>query len=130
LGPIEEKPIISIVDDDQAVRSAFLQLLDSVGLDAVTFASAEEFLASPSVSATTCLVLDVTMPGLDGLELQRRLRASNWNRPIIFITAHADQEIWTRAFEGGAARVFAKPFSTKAMLDAIDAAIAAHPRSP
>jgi FixJ family two-component response regulator len=130
LGPIEEKPIISIVDDDPAVRSAFLLLLDSVGLDAETFASAEEFLASPSASATTCLVLDVTMPGLDGLELQRRLRASNWNKPIIFITAHADQETWTRALAGGAAGVFAKPFSTKAMLDAINTAIAARRRSP
>jgi len=130
LDPIEEKPFISIVDDDPAVRSAFRLLLDSVGLDAKTFASSEEFLASPSLSATTCLVLDFGMPGIDGLELQRRLRASNWNKPIIFITAHADQEIWTRAFEGGAAGVFAKPFSTKAMLDAINAAIAARSRSP
>jgi FixJ family two-component response regulator len=128
LDPTKDKPFISIVDDDPAVRSAFRLLLDSVGIDAETFASAEEFLASPSLPATTCLVLDVSMPGIDGLELQRRLRASNWKMPIIFITAHGDQEVWTRAFEGGAAGVFAKPFSTKAMLDAINAAIAA--RSP
>ena len=128
MDPTKDKPFISIVDDDPAVRSAFRLLLDSVGIDAETFASAEEFLASPSLPATTCLVLDVSMPGIDGLELQRRLRASNWKMPIIFITAHGDQEVWTRAFEGGAAGVFAKPFSTKAMLDAINAAIAA--RSP
>jgi FixJ family two-component response regulator len=116
--------MISIVDDDPAVRSAFRLLLDSVGLDAETFASAEEFLASPSLPATTCLVLDIRMPAIDGLELQRRLRAANWSFPIIFVTSHIDEDLWARAREGGAVAVFAKPFSTNALLAAINSAIA------
>jgi FixJ family two-component response regulator len=122
--------MISVVDDDPAVRRAFRLVLDSVGLGAETFASAEEFLASPALSATTCLVLDVSMPGIGGLELQHRLRALNSNIPIIFITAHADEEVRIRALEGGAADVFAKPFNTKALLDAINAALAARRPAP
>ena len=116
--------MISIVDDDPAVRRGFRILMDTAGLPSETFASAEEFLASPSLSRTTCLVLDVRMPGIDGLELQRRLRAANSNVPIIFISAETDEKVRALALEGGAVDFFAKPFRTEALLDAIDAALA------
>lgn len=119
---VAERAMISIVDDDPAVRSGLRRLMDTVGLVAQTFASAAEFLASPAMSATTCLILDVCMPGIDGLELQRRLRDANWNVPIIVISAHADEEVRARALRAGAIAFFAKPFSTEALLDAIDAA--------
>jgi FixJ family two-component response regulator len=113
---------ISIVDDDPAVRDALRSLMASAGLVTEAFASAEEFLASPSRHDTTCLILDVLMPGMDGLELQRRLVASNWKVPIIFISAHADAEVRARALEEGAIAFFHKPFSSAALLEAIDRA--------
>ena len=119
--------MISIVDDDPDVRRGFQRLMETAGLASETFASAEEFLASPSVSATTCLILDVCMPGIDGLELQRRLRAANWKIPIIFISAETDEKMRALALEGGAVDFFAKPFRTEALLDAIDAALASRP---
>ncbi len=121
--------MISIVDDDPAVRNGLRRLMDVAGLVAETFASAEEFLRSRSMPATTCLILDGHMPGMDGLELQRRLRAANWKIPIIFITAHGE-EMRARALEGGAVAFFAKPFSTEALLEAIDAARAGRPQTP
>jgi FixJ family two-component response regulator len=130
VAAVAEKPMISIVDDDPAVRSALWRLMDTVGLVAETFASAEEFLASPSMSVTTCLILDVRMPGIDGLGLQRRLREANWKIPIIFISAHADEEARAEALEGGAVAFFAKPFRTEALLDAIDAARGGRPPTP
>jgi FixJ family two-component response regulator len=120
--------MISIVDDDPAVRNGLRRLMDVAGLVAETFASAEEFLRSRSMPATTCLILDVHMPGMDGLELQRRLRAANWKIPIIFISAHGE-EMRARALEGGALAFFAKPFSTEALLEAIDAARAGRPQT-
>ena len=117
-----ENLTISIVDDDPEVRDALWRLLDSVGLAAAAFASAEEFLASPSRDETTCLILDVRMPGMDGLELQRRLIASNWKAPIIFISAQAEGGVRERALQAGAVEFFDKPFSSTALLDAIDAA--------
>jgi len=94
----------------------------SAGLVAEAFASAEEFLASPSRHDTTCLILDVLMPGMDGLELQRRLVTSNWKVPIIFISAHADAEVRARALQAGAIAFFDKPFSSAALLETIDRA--------
>lgn len=126
---MQEKPTISIVDDDPAVRDALSRLMDSAGLEATAFSSAEEFLASPSRDETTCLILDVRMPGMDGLELQRRLVASNWRAPIIFISAHAEAGARERALQAGAMRFFEKPFNSSALLDAIDAARVAHASS-
>jgi FixJ family two-component response regulator len=133
VAAVADQRKISIVDDDPAVRSTLRRLMDTVGLVAETFASAEEFLASPSMSATTCLILDVRMRGMDGLELQRRLRDANSKIPIIFISAHADEEARAEALKGGAVAFFAKPFSTDALLDvldAIDARRAAAPAPP
>ncbi len=127
--PLPENPTISIVDDDPAVRDALWRLMDSAGLAATAFSSAEEFLASPSRDETTCLILDVHMPGMDGLELQRQLVASNWKVPIIFISAHAEAR--ARALEAGAVEFFEKPFNSAALLDAIDAArVARAPGAP
>lgn len=117
-------PTISIVDDDPAVRDALSRLMDSAGLAAEAFTSAEEFLASPSRARTTCLILDVRMPGIDGLELQRRLVASGWEVPIIFISAHADEQVRARALEAGAVAFFEKPFNSVALLEAISTACA------
>jgi len=117
-----ENLTISIVDDDPAVRDALCRLMDSAGLAAAAFASAEEFLASPSRDETTCLILDVRMPGMDGLELQRRLIASNWKVPIVFISAQAEAGVRERALQAGALEFFDKPFNGAALLDAIDAA--------
>jgi len=126
-----ENLTISIVDDDPAVRDALCRLMDSAGLAATSFASAEEFLASPSRDETTCLLLDVRMPGMDGLELQRRLIASNWKVPIIFIAAQAEAGVRERALRAGAVEFFDKPFNSAALLDAIDAArVARSPGAP
>jgi FixJ family two-component response regulator len=96
--------------------------MDSAGLTAETFARAEEFLASPSRAKTTCLILDVRMPGMDGLELQHRLVASGWQVPIIFVSAHADEQVRAYALQAGAVGFFEKPFSSPALIKAIHAA--------
>ena len=104
------------------MRDALLRLMDSAGLAAEAFTSAEEFLASPSRDRTTCLILDVRMPGIDGLELQRRLVASGFKAPIIFVSAHADEQVRARALEAGAVHFFQKPFNSIALVEAIVAA--------
>ena len=119
-----------MVDDDPAVRDALSRLMDSAGLLAEVFASAEEFLASPSRAGTTCLILDVRMPGMDGLELQRHLVASGWKVPIIFISAHADDGVRSRALQAGAFQFFDKPFRSPELLEAIEAARAAGTTRP
>jgi FixJ family two-component response regulator len=96
--------------------------MDSAGLSAQAFGSAEEFIASPSASQTTCLILDVRLPGMDGLELQRHLLVSGWKAPIIFISAHADEQVRAQALRAGAARFFVKPFRSAELLEAIGTA--------
>ena len=110
---------ISIVDDDASVRQAVRGLLRSAGFEAEVFASAEEFLRSGRLSATSCLVLDVRMPGMSGVELQDWLIASGHAVPIIFVTAHADEDERARALERGAIDCLQKPFSDDALLEAI-----------
>ena len=110
---------ISIVDDDASVREAIRGLLRSAGFDAEVFASAEEFLTSGRSRETTCLVLDVRMPGMSGIDLQERLIASGHALPIVFITAHADEDERARALERGAVACLRKPFSDDALLEAI-----------
>lgn len=113
------KSTISVVDDEASVREALKGLLKSVGYRAEVFASAEEFLGSGRLADTACLILDVRMPGMSGVELQERLRDSRSSVPIIFITAHGDQDARARALERGAIEFLQKPFSDDALLGAI-----------
>jgi FixJ family two-component response regulator len=119
--------VICIVDDDASVREALEGLLRSAGFRVEVFRSAAEFLASARVSDAACAILDVRMPGMGGLELQEELVGSNRALPIIFITAHCDEDARGRALERGAIDFLRKPFSDDALLDAIGAALAAPP---
>jgi FixJ family two-component response regulator len=112
-------PRISVIDDDESVRLAVGRLLESVGLHAELFASAEEFLRSGRLPGTGCLILDVRLPGMSGVALQEQLIASDTPVPIIFITAHGDVTTRARALERGAVEFLRKPFSDEALLDAI-----------
>lgn len=117
---------ISIVDDDESVRDAIESLLRSVGLRADVFASAEEFLKSDALENTACLILDVRMRGMSGLELQQQLAKANYKIPLIFITAHAsDREARTRALQAGAIDVLYKPFKEEILLKHVYAALSA-----
>ena len=118
-----ETALISIVDDDESIREAIQSLLGSVGFKAKTFASAEQFLQSDQIENTACLILDVRMPGMSGLELQRRLMATQCRIPIVFVTAHGDEEVRARALQEGAVEFLLKPFSEEALLNAIQAAL-------
>jgi FixJ family two-component response regulator len=116
-------PLISVVDDDSSVRDSVRGLLRSVSFAVVVFASAEEFLSSDRARETDCLILDVRMPGMSGFELQSRLVASYPEMPVIFITAHGDEELRSRALRGGAVDFLLKPFSEEALLTAVQAAL-------
>jgi FixJ family two-component response regulator len=114
-------PMISIIDDDESVRGALHGLMRSVGFAVNVFASAEEFLDSDRLRNTDCLILDVRLPGMSGLELQRHLKTSHSEIPIIFITSYEDDEVRTRALNAGAVHYFLKPFNDEDLLDAIEA---------
>jgi FixJ family two-component response regulator len=116
-------PLISIVDDDDSLRNSLDNLIRSVGFRAQGFASAEAFLSSNQAHDTSCLILDVRMPGMNGLDLQRQMVAANWRIPIIFITSHADDDARARALEAGAVDFLPKPFREEDLLNAIDAAL-------
>jgi FixJ family two-component response regulator len=116
-------PLISIVDDDDALRNSLDDLIRSIGFRTEGFASAEAFLSSSQARDTACLILDVRMPGMNGLDLQRHIVAANWRVPIIFITSHADNDARGRALEAGAVAFLYKPFREEELLDAIDAAL-------
>jgi FixJ family two-component response regulator len=116
-------PLIAIVDDDDALRNSLDNLLRSAGFRAHGFASAEAFLRSDQARETACLIVDVRMPGMNGLELQRQMVAANWQIPIIFITAHADDEARARALEAGAVAFLYKPWREDDLLHAIDVAL-------
>jgi len=116
-------PLIAIVDDDDSLRNSLDNLIRSVGFRAQGFPSAEALLSSNQLHDTACLILDVRLPGMNGLELQRRIGAANWRIPIIFITSHADGDAQARALEAGAVDYLFKPFREEQLLDAIDAAL-------
>ncbi|HJQ23795.1 MAG TPA: response regulator [Blastocatellia bacterium] len=116
-----EAPLVTIVDDDEAVCEALESLLKSVGFRADVFASAEGFINSDHLDETKCLILDVRMPGMSGLELQEQLAAAYNHIPIIFITAHADDDARARAMQSGAVAFLSKPFVESALLDAVRA---------
>ena len=116
-------PLVSIVDDDISVRRSTRRLLRSCGLRAEAFGSAEDFLQSGHAAETACLLLDVRMPGMDGLELQRRLVETKQVIPIIFLSARASEEEERRALRAGAANFLRKPVSKEALLRAIRAVL-------
>jgi FixJ family two-component response regulator len=116
-------PLISIVDDDDSIRNSLDNLIRSVGFHALGFSSAEAFLSSNQAHDTACLILDMRLPGMNGLELQRQIVAANWRIPIIFITSHADGDAEARALEAGAVDYLYKPFREEQLLNAIDAAM-------
>jgi FixJ family two-component response regulator len=120
----EPDPIVFVVDDDESVRDAVKRLIASVGLRVETFGSTGEFLAAKRPEAPACLVLDVRLPDVSGLELQRDLAAANIHLPIIFITGHADVPMSVRAMKAGAVEFLTKPFRGQELLDAIQEAIA------
>jgi FixJ family two-component response regulator len=116
-------PLISIVDDDDSLRNSLGNLLRSLGFHVQEFSSADAFLGSPNARETACLILDVRMPGMNGLDLQRHVAAADWRVPIVFITSHADDDARARAVGAGAVGFLYKPFREQEILDAIDAAL-------
>src|ERR1700747_579951 len=117
------KDSVAIVDEDDLMRSALQGMLKSVGLSSQAFASAEEFLASGQQHQTGCLIADIRMPGMSGLELQAKLNAEHCRIPTIFITAHGDEKMRMQAIRAGAVEFLAKPFDDEALLESVRAAL-------
>ena len=114
---------VAIVDDDELMRNALQGMLKSVGLQSQAFASAEEFLKSGQQHETACLIADIRMPGMSGLELQAKLNAEHCRIPTIFITAHGDTKMRMQALRAGAVEFLAKPFDDEALLGSVQAAL-------
>src|SRR6267143_791629 len=119
----EKKAIVFVVDDDVSVREGLGSLIRSAGLRVETFASAQKFLDSPRSDVASCLVLDVRLPGLSGLDLQKRMAQANIEIPIIFITGHGDIPMTVQAMKAGAVEFLTKPFRDQDLLDAIQQAL-------
>jgi FixJ family two-component response regulator len=119
----ETPPVVFVVDDEPAVRISLERLLRSIGLEARTYASAQEFLHSERPDAPACLVLDIRLPGLSGLDLQQELAAASVDLPIIFVTGHGDIPMSVRAMKAGAVEFLTKPFREQDLLEAIQRAI-------
>src|SRR5438093_13081672 len=115
--------LVAILDDDDSVRTALQGLLKAVGLPARAFASAEEFLKSGQQHQTACLIADIRMPGMSGLELQAQLNADHYRIPTIFITAHGDAKMRMQALRAGAVEFMAKPFDDEVLLENVRAAL-------
>jgi FixJ family two-component response regulator len=120
---VDEVPIISIVDDDASVRTATARLLRSLGFSAHAFASAQEFLSSPRLRETSCLIADVEMPGMTGVELQEYLIAHGHRTPMIFITAFPEDRVRERAMRAGAVDFLSKPFDEPRLLECVERAL-------
>src|SRR5262247_3101512 len=118
-----DRSMVSVVDDDESVRESLPDLLREFGYAARAFSSAEEFLASDYVGRTRCLILDIAMPGMSGLDLQRELTLRREEIPIVFITANRDETVRPRVLERGAVECLFKPFSETALLRALHAAL-------
>jgi FixJ family two-component response regulator len=118
-------PVVAVVDDDEAVRAALDNLLQSLGLEVATFESAEAFLASPVCTTAACLIADVQMPGMSGLDMQRHLLGAGNLVPIILMTAFPQDHARRRATADGALGYFAKPFESRALIDCIEQALRA-----
>ena len=117
------RSLVAVVDDDESVRESLPDLLGEFGFRSKVFSSAEEFLASDTVSQMNCLVLDIAMPGMTGFDLQQELKLRGHHIPIVFITAQKDETVRKRALEEGAVGFLFKPFSDTALLKALNAAL-------
>jgi FixJ family two-component response regulator len=120
---MSEIPLTTVVDDDEAIREAVQSLIRAVGFRAEAFPSAEDFWHAGHLQDTACLIVDVRMPRMSGLELQRQLAAAHCSIPLIFITAHGDAETRARALRAGAVAFLDKPFSDEVLLRAVLAAL-------
>jgi FixJ family two-component response regulator len=120
---MSEVPLTAVVDDDEAIREAVQSLIRAVGFRAEAFPSAEDFWHAGHLQDTACLIVDVRMPRISGLEFQRQLTAANCPIPLIFITAHGDAEMRARALRAGAVAFLDKPFSDEVLLRAVHAAL-------
>ena len=118
-----ERPLLSVVDDDEMLRESLPDLLREFGFAARAFSSGQEFLSSDYVDETKCVILDVSMPGMSGLDVQRELKCRGQLIPIIFITGHKNDDIRKQALKQGAVKFLYKPFSDDALLDAINAVL-------
>ncbi len=118
-----ERSLVSVVDDDESVRESLPDLLNEFGYAVRAFSSAETFLSSDCVDKTRCLILDVMMPGMTGLDLQQELTRRGHEIPVIFMTARKDEALRERAFKQGAVKFLNKPFSDTALLDALNVAL-------
>src|SRR5438309_3776393 len=123
MATLERTKMVAIVDDDDLMRSALQGLLKAVGMPAQAFASAEEFLKSGQQRQAGCLIADIRMPGMSGLELQAQLNAEHCRVPIIFITAHGDTKMRLQALRAGAVEFMAKPFDDEVLLENVRAAL-------
>jgi FixJ family two-component response regulator len=121
--PMTDVSLISVVDDDESLRESLEGLLKSLGHLVAVFSSAESFLSSETLAKTDCLILDVRMPGMSGPELQRELISHQEKLPIIFITAHGDDDVISRVMADGAVDCLLKPFSEDSLLNAINLAL-------
>jgi FixJ family two-component response regulator len=117
------RPLVAVIDDDESVRESLPDLLREFGCDVEAFWSAEAFLASASIARTRCLFLDVAMPGMSGLDLQRELAVRGYDIQIVFITANEDRTLRPRVLQQGAVDCLFKPFSDTALRNALDAAL-------
>jgi FixJ family two-component response regulator len=115
----QDVPTVLIVDDDKDIRESLQELLESVGLQSKSFGTAQEFLSSPRSGGPSCLILDVRLPGISGLELQHELKKGKVSIPIIFLTAHADVPMSVKAMKSGAVEFLTKPFRQQDLLDAV-----------
>src|SRR3989442_5360547 len=121
--PPQESRLVAIVDDDELMRGAVQGMLKEAGLPARAFASAEEFLDSGAQHLSSCLIADIRMPGMSGLDLQARLDAEHIRIPIIFMTAHSDERIRMQALRSGAVEFLAKPFDDDVLLETVRVAL-------
>jgi len=120
---VAEAPIISVIDDDPSVRTATARLLRSMGFSVYAFPSAREFLSSPQLSETSCVIADVQMPGMTGVELQDHLIAHSYSMPVIFITAFPHDRVTERAMNAGAVCFLSKPFDEARLLECVEQAL-------
>ena len=118
-----ERPLVAVVDDSESVRESLPDLLQQVGFTVRTFATAEAFLTSDAPDATRCLVLDVTLPGMSGPDLQHELRRRGKGIPIVFITGQSDKSLQPRLLAAGAVACLFKPFSDTALIEAVESAL-------